>query len=338
MSYFLKNPVVTGVGGVIAGLAVGTLLSLATIDSKIGASIGSAMDDMADAMDGDGNALEEMTERLAAIEKKVSENGSEVAAVGETLSDNSGAVETVGAQIRDDLGDRISALEIWLDEAAADLAARMSETTAEQTEILRTALKAEPASADVAAAAGDPENESESEIENGSRGALPEGLRMAGETRGIGETFVLADGAVRAFVQQADAQEGRARLSINRVSSDLAVGEGVVVPHSDGACRLGVAAVTGDGVAIGSDCDVPADDGTLGEAYTAGNLAMLADGKLRVFVSGIFGDEVRLALNGLETRRVRVGEPHDIEVEDTTCSVTVTGVRGNSVLLAGICS
>lgn len=334
MSDILKNPVVTGVGGVIAGLAVGTLLSLATIESKIGASIGSAMDDMADAMDGDGNALAEMTERLAAIEEKVSENGSEVAAVGETVSDNSGAVETVGAQIRDDLGDRISALETRLDEAAADLSARMSETAAEQTETLRTALKAEPAPEDVAAAAGEPE----SDTEGGSREALPEGLRMAGETRGIGETFVLADGAVRAFVQQADAQQGRARLSVNRVSSDLAVGETVVVPHSDGTCRLGVAAVTGDGVAIGSDCDVPADDGTLGEAYTPGNLAMLADGKLRVFVSGIFGDEVRLALNGLETRRVRVGEPHDIEVEDTTCSVAVTGVRGNSVLLAGTCS
>ena len=43
MSEILKNPVVTGVGGGIAGLLVGSLLSLSTIESKVGSSMGRAM-------------------------------------------------------------------------------------------------------------------------------------------------------------------------------------------------------------------------------------------------------------------------------------------------------
>jgi hypothetical protein len=332
MSDVLKNPVVTGVGGVIGGLLVGSLLSLATIDSKIGSSIEDAMADMAETLEGDDDALVEVTERLAALEKAVSGAASEVAGLGETLSDRSGEVASVGEQIRSDLDERISALEMRIDDVAADLGNRMSETASEQTEALRAALETRPAPA----SAPDPEPEQPAEPVSEAPEALPPELRVTGETRGTGETFVLAGGSVRAFVQQANAQDGRARLSVNRVSSDLAVGEIVVVPHADGACRLGVAAVTEDGVSIGSDCDMPADDATLGDAYAPGTLALLADGQLRVFVSGIFGDEVRLALNGLETRRMRVGEAH--EVEDTNCSVSVTGVRGNSVLLAGTCS
>lgn len=291
------------------------------------------MEGMAEAMEGDDTALSDMTERLGALEGMVSGASDEIAALGQMLSDNFGQVMTVCEQLRSDLDRRISSLEERIGEVAADLGSRMSETATEQTEALRAALQSQPAPAQSPTA----ENEAPSDPEQAPRAALPEGLHMAGEARGVGETFVLAGGAVRAFVQRADAGSGRAQLSVNRVATDLAVGETMVVPHATGACRLVVAAVTGDGVAIGSDCDVPAGDGTLGAAFVPGNVAMLADGKLRVFVSGIFGDEVRLAMNGLETQRVRVGEAHEVDVDDARCSVSVTGVRDNSVMLAGTC-
>jgi hypothetical protein len=332
MSDVLKNPVVTGIGGAVAGLAVGALLSLSTIDSKIGASIDDAMTDMAETLKGDDEALSEVTARLAALEEAVSENGSQVAALGETLSGNAGEIASVGAQMRSDLDDRFSALETRIDDVAAELGTRMSETASEQTEALRAALQTRPA------AAPDPDPEEAAEPVSEAPEALPPGLRMTDETRGVGETFLLSDGAVRAFVRRFDVEGGTALLSVNRAATPLSVGESVVVPHGGGACRVGLAAVTGDGVRIGSDCDVPAGDEALGAGYAPGNLAMLADGQLRVFVSGIFGDEARLAVNGLETRRVRFGDTHMVTVDEADCSVTVNGIRGNSVMLTGDCA
>ncbi|MGM0661836.1 MAG: hypothetical protein ACQEUH_11755 [Pseudomonadota bacterium] len=332
MSDVLKNPVVTGVGGVIGGLLVGSLLSLSTIDSKIGASIEDTMEDMAEALAGDEDARSDMTARLAALEEAVSETGSEVATVGEAVSGNAGEVASVGAQIRGDLDERISAIETRIDDMSADLGNEMSQAMSEQTENLRAALQTRPA----AAAQPDPE-EAAAPVSEAPE-ALSSELRMTGETRGVGETFVLADGAVRAFVQRFDAEGGTALLSVNRAATPLAVGESVVVPHGGGACRVGLAGVTGDGVRIGSDCDVPAGDAALGAAYLPGELAMLGDGQLRVFVSGIFGDEARLAINGLETLRMRVGEAREVAVGEAGCVVHVNGIRGNSVMLTGDCA
>lgn len=103
----------------------------------------------------------------------------------------------------------------------------------------------------------------------------------------VGQTFVLAGGAVRAFVQRLDAGAGAARLSVNGATSDLSVGETVVVSHAGGACRLGLAGVGAAGVRLVSDCDMAGGDGALGTAYAPGQTAMLGDGLLRVFVSGL---------------------------------------------------
>lgn len=338
MAEILKNPVVTGVGGAVAGLAVGALLSLSTIDAKIGESIDEAMDGVAALVAGDEAAMDGVTERLEALEEAVEVSSGAVAALDATVSDQTGAVATLADRMPGDLDARISALEARIDTAAADLGSTISDTAAAQTETLRAALEAQPAPVPAAAPETGTASAEADGAEDASRVALPEGLRMEGEARGVGETFVLAGGAVRAFVQRADAQAGRAQLSVNRVSSDLAVGETVVVSHAGGACRVGVAAVTEGGVRIGSDCNTPAEGAALGDAYAPGNLAMLADGQLRVFVSGIFGDEARLAINGLETRRVRVGDTQSVTMGEASCSVTVNGIRGNSVLLTGGCA
>jgi hypothetical protein len=302
MSEILKNPVVTGVGGGIAGLLVGSLLSLSTIESKVGSGLGRAMEDLSEVVEGDDAALSEVSERLAALE--------------ESVSGNAGAVAS-------DLGERIAALEARIDTVAEDIGSQISETAEAQAEAVRGALKAQPDAA--------PEPEAEAAAVSAPQAETPEGLAMVAGARGVGETFVLAGGAVRAFVQRADAETGTALLSVNGGTAQLSPGEVITVRHEAGACRLALGEVGADGVRIGSDCDMPAGEGT---AYGPGEMASLGDGQLRVFVSGILGDAARLAINGLDTQSLRVGESHSVE----NCTVSVTGIRGNRVLLDGGCS
>ena len=302
MSEILKNPVVTGVGGGIAGLLVGSLLSLSTIESKVGSSMGRAMEDLSAAVEGDDAALSEVSERLAALE--------------ESVSGNAGAVAS-------DLGERIAALEARIDAVAEEIGSQISQTAEAQAEAVRGALEAQPTAA--------PEPEAEAAAVSAPQAETPEGLAMLPEARGVGETFVLAGGAVRAFVQRADAEAGTALLAVNGGTAQLSPGEAITVRHEAGACRLALSEVGADGVRISSDCDMPAGDGA---AYGPGEMASLGDGQLRVFVSGILGDAARLAINGLETQSLRVGESHSVE----NCTVSVTGIRGNRVLLDGGCS
>jgi len=301
MSEILKNPIVTGVGGGIAGLLVGSLLSLSTIESKVGSGMGRAMEDLSAVVQGDDAALSEVSERLAALE--------------ESVSGNAGAVAG-------DLGERIAALEARIDRVAEEIGNQISQTAEAQAEAVRGALEAQPVAA--------PEPEAEAAV-SAPQAETPEGLAMVPEARGVGETFVLAGGAVRAFVQRADTEAGTALLSVNGGTAQLSPGEAITVRHEAGACRLALGEVGADGVRISSDCDMPAGEGT---AYGPGEMAMLGDGQLRVFVSGILGDAARLAINGLETQSLRVGESHSVE----NCTVSVTGIRGNRVLLDGGCS
>lgn len=302
MSEILKNPVVTGVGGGIAGLLVGSLLSLSTIESKVGSGLGRAMEDLSEVVEGDDAALSEVSERLAALE--------------ESVSGNAGAVAS-------DLGERIAALEARIDTVAEDIGSQISETAEAQAEAVRGALKAQPDAA--------PEPEAEAAAVSAPQAETPEGLAMVAGARGVGETFVLAGGAVRAFVQRVDAEAGTALLSVNGAAAQLSPGEAITVRHDAGACRLALSEVGADGVRISSDCDMPAGEGA---AYGPGEMASLGDGQLRVFVSGILGDTARLAINGLDTQSLRVGESHSVE----NCTVSVTGIRGNRVLLDGGCS
>ena len=302
MSEILKNPVVTGVGGGIAGLLVGSLLSLSTIESKVGTSMGRAMEDLSAAVQGDDAALSEVSERLATLE--------------ESVSGNAGAVAS-------DLGERIAALEARIDTVAEDIGSQISQTAEAQAEAVRGALEAQPAAA--------PQPEADTAAVSAPQAETPEGLAMMTEARGVGETFVLAGGAVRAFVQRVDAEGGTALLSVNGGTAQLSPGEAITVRHEAGACRLALGEVGAEGVRISSDCDMPAGEGT---AYGPGEMASLGDGQLRVFVSGILGDAARLAINGLDTQSLRVGESHSVE----NCRVSVTGIRGNRVLLDGGCS
>ncbi|MGX0901991.1 hypothetical protein ACSSV8_000548 [Roseovarius sp. MBR-79] len=315
MSDILKNPVAVGVGGGVVGLLLGSLLSLSAIDSKVRTGVERAMGPVTEAAQGDKDVLAGLSDRLAALETAVTGTAGDAVAVTE---------EAMAA-----FGARLGALEGRIEGVAADLGARISETASEQVAALRGALDARPA----------PEPAPAPEVAAApSHAANIEGLSDAGAARGVGQTFVLAGGAVRAFVQRLDAGAGAARLSVNGATSDLSVGETLVVSHAGGACRLGLAGVGADGVRLVSDCDNAGGGDALGTAYSPGEMAILGDGLLRVFVSGAIGDRARLAINGLETELVGVGERRSVTIVGRGCSLSVTGIRGTSVLLDGGCS
>ncbi len=75
------------------------------------------------------------------------------------------------------------------------------------------------------------------------------------------------------------------------------------------------------------------------EGFRPGQTVRLADGALRVFVSGLASDgsAARIAVNGVATQSVGVGESVDVTVDDRDCTVTVTGVGDGMVGLEGSC-
>ena len=103
---------------------------------------------------------------------------------------------------------------------------------------------------------------------------------------------------------------------------------------NSGACHIGVASVSADGVGVSSDCDTPLS----GPSYRAGQTAVLADGALRVFVSGVLNGEARLAVNGYTQKTVPPSGAHKLAIGEQSCNVTVTGIREGAVSLTGDCS
>lgn len=75
------------------------------------------------------------------------------------------------------------------------------------------------------------------------------------------------------------------------------------------------------------------------EGFRPGQTVRLADGALRVFVSGLASDgsAARIAVNGVATQSVGVGESVDVTVDDRDCTVTVTGVGHGMAGLEGSC-
>ena len=243
------------------------------------------------------------------------------------------------AEAADSMSARIAELEAALDERATTAAAAVNDKLAalqqEMDDKLAAASQvAEAQTRDLEAALA--------KITAMGAGAsapapLPDGLQTS-EALSIGQTAVFADGAVRAFVSGFDASAGTARLSINGTIAPMRVGTAQAVAGAD--CMVAVTALDADGVVIGSDCGAAAEVPPAPESgHKAGTMAMLADGALRVFVSGLAADgsAARIAVNGVDMLTVQSGTSVDVMAGDQTCSVTVTGVGNGLVGLDGTC-
>lgn len=329
MSDMLKNPVVIGAGFGLGGLFLGAMLATATLNTKIADGVKRSMSTVSETVQGEGEAVAALSERLDTLEAAIADNAESVAAMGDQVSADMGErVDALGAQVSEmsnSLGAQIESAVASLPEQAEQAVESVSGKAEDAPQAAESAESAETAEATETAEAADASD------------AMAE-LETSGEALGVGQTASLAEGAVRAFVQQFDAEAGTAVLSVNRESTRLSVGDSVVARHEGGACRVGLGGVSDAGVEITSDCDMAAGSEALGDGYGVGSVALLSDGALRVFVSGILDGDVRLAINGLETEVVSVGDTVEVDTDDGTCSVTVTGIRGTLVSMTSSCA
>lgn len=303
----MKNQsVVIGGGALILGLILGIAVSGARVDDKIADAM-SRVDEAAN------TAASVQQEAMAAVEERF---GALETQLGDTAAAAAELTAGLGAQMTEMQQGLAAQIEAVSQSAEAEVAA------------LRDALASAPV-----AGAGDA-------VESI---AAPASDAAPVATKTVGETAVLADGALRVFVSRLDAEAGAARLSINGADTTLAVGEASTVSLESGDCVVSVVSLGADGVSLASDCggaaaaaDVPAAPE---EGFRPGELAKLADGDLRVFVSGLAADNsaARLAINGLALETVASGSTVEVTSGDKSCSLSVTGVGNGLVGLEGTC-
>lgn len=255
-----------------------------------------------------------LADRLSEVETAVGENASAQASMAESLSSElSGRFEALG-----------SAVSAQSDRLQAGI------------EGFRRSLAMDDVGTQETAAA---QAEGEAPAAAASSSAAPEAQTVDEGFVGIGpgQTAIFGNGAMRAFVSRVEPEARVARLSVNGSSAVLAVGEAVGMTTEDGTyCRLMLSGLQGNQVALNGGCgdDLPEPEGVL-----PGNVMLLADGAVRVFVSGVAedGNAARIAVNGVDTQSVEVGESVDLTVEDQACQVTLDSIDRGHVALSTDC-
>lgn len=304
----MNRGILTAVGGLVLfllGLVIG-LASGGPSAEDIRAAVGERLDEASAAQ----------SERIAAIESSVGELRSDIAGRLDGLSTNVDAGAQSFAGIGEELRGLGSAIATTVQTASADqLAAIESSLAGLRGQIAAPAAapatEAAPEATAVAAAPADP--------------AAPAEGYTAGHTAVIG--------AARVFVSRVDATTQTVRVRIGGEDIDLALGQPQTIAAGDAECRLTLDAIDRGHAAITGACgdDLPDPAGA-----TPGQTVALTDG-LRVFVSAVTDDAARIAINGVETRTVRVGESVEAAAGEETCAVSVTGVDRGHVALGYTC-
>ncbi|WP_074218663.1 hypothetical protein [Rhodovulum sp. ES.010] len=165
----------------------------------------------------------------------------------------------------------------------------------------------------------------------------------------VGGTAILADGAVRAFVSRIDTEGQRARVSVNGTMQDLAVGDSMTVAADGQDCAVTLDAVGGGQAALSAACGAPEDTGEAatdsaaapaatgdGTTVAVGETALFGDGAVRVFLARVDAEagRARIALNGLETTTIAVGDSADA---GGGCALSVSGVEANRATFGYAC-
>lgn len=327
-----QKPIIYGAVGIVlgflGGVAAGSAINGSKITDAVGRAMGPAQEAASQAASSQQAALDGLSERIAALEAAMSEDDG-------------------GEDITAALGERLDAMKSEMQTRLEDLSAR----TRTQAEAVQGALSelsggmqeaAQMAAAAVAARAA-----------GSGEGASAEGMTVT-DPLGVGETAQFADGQVRAFVSRVDPAGGSVRLMVNGEATALGSGGTTRVALGDSSCTVAVMGLDDGKATLGSDCGAAASGGSEegGESeaaaapaeapedgHRAGEVASLADGKLRVFVSGLAddGSAARIAVNGVQTQLVNAGESVEVETGEGACTVTVTGVGNGMVGLEASC-
>ncbi|MBP7003321.1 hypothetical protein [Amaricoccus sp.] len=302
----MKNKGLLTVAGALVLFLLGLVIGLA--------AGGPSVDDIAAAVD---KRLDEVAaaqnDRLAAVEAGMDGLKSDLAG----RLDGLGSGVEAGKAAVAGIGDTVQGLGQSI--AAAVEAASTSQLAALESGLagLRGRISApEPAAA------------------SGSEGAAPAAASAPVEGGfAPGETAVLSDGAVRVFVSRIDEGAGTAAVRVNGADMTLAVGAPQTLATEGGDCKLSLDAVGGGKAGVSAACGdaLPAPEGV-----APGETVALAEG-LRVFVSGVTDTGARIAVNGVGTRTVGVGESIEAKVGEQTCQVSVTAVDRGRVALGYTC-
>lgn len=296
-----NQPLLIAGGSLLIGVMLAVAVSESRAKSRVSAALERAQESSAATL---AETTESMNARIDALE----------ASLGESAATVNASIEEKLAVLQEDVGSRI--------DAVADAATS-------QAQEWEAALSALSSTQD-----GDT-----SAMQNDATSDL-----QTSDVLGVGQTAIFADGAVRAFVSAMDLDTSTAKLSVNGAGMSVGIGETAAVEGAD--CVVGIASLDAEGVTVASDCGMsvtaeaadvpPAPD----KGFKPGGLAILADGALRVFVSGLAddGSSARIAINGVETQTVAAGTSIEVSVGEQTCQLAVTGVGNGMVGMDGNCS
>ena len=166
-----------------------------------------------------------------------------------------------------------------------------------------------------------------------AQGAAAVAAPSGGELVRVGETASFGSGTLRVFLSAFDEAAGRARVAINGAQTRALE---LAVPVAVGDCAVMLTGFAEGGARVAGECAAAAPQGSgEGTAIKVGGTGALADGKLRVFLSGTDagGGTARVAVNGTETIELRMSEP----VQAGGCDVTLTGIGGGGATIDAGC-
>jgi hypothetical protein len=310
------NRIVAIVGGAvlfILGLIIGATISGGPSVEEIDEAVGRRIE----------AAKAEEAERSGRIEAGLSQLASDV---GGRLDGIAGSVDTGARSVADfgaKLGGEVEALGQLLhgaiDKSSADhLAALESGLAGLRGQLSAPAPAAGEAVAPAAAATP-------------AAAAAPSAAPEEGHTPG--QTVVLSDGALRVFVSRLDEAGGTAHVRVAGEDLALTLGKPAIVTGDAGECQVTLDALGGGKAALSGVCGdaLPEPAGA-----APGSVVDLAEG-LRVFVSGVSDEGARIAVNGVQTVTLPVGEAIEAKAGDQTCRVSVDAVDRGRVALGYTC-
>jgi hypothetical protein len=303
------NRIVAIVGGAvlfILGLVIGAAISGGPDLEDIDAAVAKRIDD--------AHAREE--ERIGKLEAGLTQLAGDL---GARIDGISGTVDT-GAKSVANVGEKIGT---DVEALGQSLQGAIEKSSSEHLAALESGLASLRGQMSAAAPSA-----------GGEQPAAPAAAAEAPENGyGPGEAAALSDGALHAFVSRLDEEKGEAHVRANGTDLVLAVGKPETVSGQNGDCQLTLDALGGGKAALSAVCGdaLPEPAGV-----APGAVVDLAEG-LRVFVSGVSETGARIAVNGVQTVTVPLGQSVEAQAGDKACTVPVDAIDRGRVALGYTC-
>lgn len=269
---------------------------------------------IADGLDPVKDSVSALETRIGEMQSAVDAQISEVkSALDGQVADLQGQIDALSSQAAGAVSsDDLAAVQSQVEELAASGAATLAAVAAVAT----PAAEAEASEADAPTAPA-------------ATAASTSGGGSDASGTGVGETLVLADGAMRVFVSRVT--EDSARVSVDSKMIPISVGHSRAVQAGENACLLTLNSVS-DGAAFDAVCGdgIPKPAG-----LSAGETAVFADGAMRVFVSRVTENGARLSVAG-ENVSLGYGDTGEVMVGDASCTLSLENIdRGHVTVSSG---